>query len=364
MVAPGQTESGAAGSWGCCSTAVNSSSWKRPARVSRCRRRSGGVLLVVICSFFFISFKGISFKKAALIRNLPGQNEITPQLRVAKSSGITGDSEAAACTISLSSHTSFYLIYLAPYRPFSSPALTICALYPSSTYSSTHIQLYLPSHHYKYPIHPSLPISLSSARPLPYPPSDIYIYVPTHTCTHTHPRLSICHQQRSPLCPFSPPSLTARILLSAGSSIITGALLCWIYYARARDICHLSPDPCPSKQQVPPLPCYGRAGEGMPWGELLDTVLGASQRDLVMGWMRSSRGAEPAGLSGMCMAVPRACVGRRKGQAPPALSRNKPLQSLKHGQQLRTSPRAVSSARFRKVLSTLCQHLTITTAKF
>lgn len=30
----------------------------------------------------------------------------------------------------------------------------------------------------------------------------------------------------------------------------------------------------------------------MLWGELLDTVLGASQRDLVMGWMRSSRGAE------------------------------------------------------------------------
>lgn len=48
------------------------------------------MLPVVICSFFFISFKGISFKKAALIRNLPGQNEITPQLRVAKSSGITG----------------------------------------------------------------------------------------------------------------------------------------------------------------------------------------------------------------------------------------------------------------------------------
>lgn len=186
-MAPGQTESGAAGSWGCCSAAVNSSSWKRPARVSRCRRRSGGVLPVVICSFFFISFKGISFKKAALIRNLPGQNEITPQLRVAKSSSITGDSEAAACTISLSSHTSFYLIYLAPYRPFSSPALTICALYPSSTYSSTHIQLYLPSHHYKYPIHPSLPISLSSAS-FPYPPSAIYIYIyiGTHTHVHTH----------------------------------------------------------------------------------------------------------------------------------------------------------------------------------
>lgn len=41
------------------------------------------MLPVAICSFFFISFKGISFKKAALIRNLPGQNEITPELRVA-----------------------------------------------------------------------------------------------------------------------------------------------------------------------------------------------------------------------------------------------------------------------------------------
>lgn len=100
----------------------------------------------------------------------------------------------------------------------------------------------------------------------------------------------------------------------------------------------------------------------MPWGELLDTVLGASQRDLVMGWMRSSRGAEHAGLSGMCTAVPRACTGSRKGQAP-ALSRNKPLQSLKHGQQLRTSPCAVSSTRFRKVLSTLCQHLSITSSE-
>lgn len=186
------------------------------------------MLPVVICSFFFISFKGISFKKAALIRNLPGQNEITPQLQVAKSSGITGDSEAAACTISLSSHTSFYLIYLAPYRPFSSPALTICALYPSSTYSSTHIQLYLPSHHYKYPIHPSLPISLSSARPFPYPPSAIYIYRYPHTRAHTHTpvRLSVISSAHlsapsalhpSPHVSFYPPahpSLTGRF--SAG----------------------------------------------------------------------------------------------------------------------------------------------------
>mgnify|MGYP001856971444 CR=1 FL=1 len=147
---------------------VNLSSWKRAARVSA---GGGGALLPVLCSFFFISFKGISFKKAALIRNLPGQNEITPNLRVPKSSGAAGHSEAAACTISLSSHISFYLIYLAPYIPFSSPALTIPALYPSSPYSSTHIQLYLRSHHYKYPIHPSLPISLSS----PY--LHIYMYM-------------------------------------------------------------------------------------------------------------------------------------------------------------------------------------------
>lgn len=176
------------------------------------------MLPVVICSFFFffISFKGISFKKAALIRNLPGQNEITPELRVAKSSSVAGDSEAAAYTISLSSHISFHLIYLAPYIPFSSPALTIHALYPSSTYSSTHIQLYLPSHHYKYPIHPSLPIYLSSERPFPYLPSYIYTYI----SIHTHPCLSICHQQSAHLLlPSTPLSLTARILLSAGPSI-------------------------------------------------------------------------------------------------------------------------------------------------
>ena len=151
------------------------------------------------------------------MRNLPGQNEITPELRVAKSSSIAGDSEAAAYTISLSSHISFYLIYLAPYIPFSSPALTIHALYPSSTYSSTHIQLYLPSHHYKYPIHPSLPIYLSSERPFPYLPSYIY----SHIYLYTHPLACLSVISRvltsSPLPP--PLSLTARILLSAGPSI-------------------------------------------------------------------------------------------------------------------------------------------------
>lgn len=64
--------------------------------------------------------------------------------------------------------------------------------------------------------------------------------------------------------------------------------------------------------------------------EPLDVVLGGSQKDLGLGWMRSSHGAEPAGLSGMLVAGPRACTSRRKGQAP-ALSTNKPLQSLKHG---------------------------------
>lgn len=59
------------------------------------------MLLVVICSFsffflifFFLSFKEISFflkkEKAGLIRNLPGQNEITPELGVAKSSSLLG----------------------------------------------------------------------------------------------------------------------------------------------------------------------------------------------------------------------------------------------------------------------------------
>lgn len=169
------------------------------------------------CAFFspLISIKGISFAKAALIRNLPGQNEITPEFRAAKSSSLLG-TQAAAYTISLSSHISFYLVHLAPYIPFSSPALTIHALYPSSTYSSTHIQLYLPSHHYKYPIHPSPPIYLSSERPFPYLPSYIY----THISIHTPPCLSISRQQSAHLLsPSTPQSLSARILLSAGPSI-------------------------------------------------------------------------------------------------------------------------------------------------
>lgn len=168
--------------------------------------------------FFFpplISVKGISFEKAALIRNLLGQNEITPEFRAAKSSSLLG-TQVAAYTISLSSHISFYLIYLAPYIPFSSPTLTIHALYPSSTYSSTHIQLYLPSHHYKYPIHPSPPIYLSSERPFLYLPSYIYTYI----SIHTPPCLSICHQQSAHLLsPSTPRSLSARILLCAGPSI-------------------------------------------------------------------------------------------------------------------------------------------------
>lgn len=178
---------------------VNLSSWKRAAQVSA---GGGGALLPVLCSFFFISFKGISFKKAALIRNLPGQNEITPKLTVAKSSGAAGHSEAAVCTISLSSHISFYLIYLAPYIPFSSPALTIPALYPSSPYSSTHIQLYLPSHHYKYPIHPSLPIYLSSET------LSLPTYIHVHVDMHTPVHLSSAALSSLLLPPFIPHSRT------------------------------------------------------------------------------------------------------------------------------------------------------------
>lgn len=233
------------------------------------------MLLVVICSFFFISFKGISFKKAALIRNLPGQNEITPELRVAKSSSIAGDSEAAAYTISLSSHISFYLIYLAPYIPFSSPALTILALYPSSTYSSTHIQLYLPSHHYKYPIHPSLPIYLSSEGPFPSLPSYIY----THISTHTPPRLSICHQQSAqPLYPSSPLSLTACILLSAGPSITAArwqglGYLSVQFTTRGHQVfCCGAADPYPIKQRLPfshALAAPERRLSGLAMGKML-----------------------------------------------------------------------------------------------
>lgn len=215
--------------------------------------------------FFFISFKGISFKKAALIRNLPGQNEITAELRVAKSSNIAGESEAAAYTISLSSHVSFYLIYLAPYIPFSSPALTALALYPSSTYSSTHIQLYLPSHHYKYPIHPSLPIYLSSERPFPFPPSYIHTYIYTHA--PPSPSVHLSSAECSPPLPFHPhyPSPHVSFYLPAHPSrpLTRRMLLCSIYYPRAHGILLWITGSAPYQAAGPFLPLPGSPGDGI-----------------------------------------------------------------------------------------------------
>lgn len=222
------------------------------------------ILFLFVFSSFLLSGFNFKLKKAALIRNLLGQNVITPEHGVAKSSSIAGDAEAAAYTISLSSHISFYLIYLAPYIPFSLPALTIPALYPSSTYSSTHIQLYLPSHHYKYPIHPSLPIYLSSERPFPYLPSYIYTYI----STDTSPRLSIRHQQSvhtssplpnpypSPLVSFYLPAHPSQPLARRG----WGLPLCSIYCLKTPDILPWSTRSVPYRAMGPLLPCPGSSG--------------------------------------------------------------------------------------------------------
>lgn len=55
-------------------------------------RAAAGDLFFLFFLGFFLSFKEISLKKkkAALIRNLSGQNGITPELGVAKSSSLLG----------------------------------------------------------------------------------------------------------------------------------------------------------------------------------------------------------------------------------------------------------------------------------